>query len=78
MIVQRWEFAPVSTYWNEAFDGRSPLETYYTEGRQALEAKIAIFNQAIHAVRAITFRLRHGYFPRLGVRAYLPEAIDML
>ena len=53
------------------------MEIYYTEGIHGLEAKIANFNQAVHAMRAILYRLRHGYFPKPGVRAYLPEAIEM-
>ena len=52
------------------------MEIYYTEGIHGLEAKIANFNQAVHAMRAILYRLQHGYFPKPAVKLYFPEVID--
>ena len=72
-----YEHAPASTYWCEAFNDKTPLEIYYTEGKNVLQAKIAIFNQAVHAIRAISYRFYYGYFPRKAVKLYFPEAIEL-
>ena len=74
---KRFEYTPLTTYWCEAFNDKTPLEIYYTEGKNVLQAKIAIFNQAVHAIRAISYRFYYGYFPRKAVKLYFPEAIDL-
>ena len=74
---KRFDYTPITDYWCVAFKNKTPLEIYYTEGIHALETKITTFNQAVHAIRAITYRFEHGYFPRKAVKLYYPESINL-